>query len=313
MELSGSTYLIIRGFIDAKDDRGRTTYASLLALVSRREIRYLSVLFTREETPKETEWHELLKLHQQKNDTPERDPMAIHNEEAMYNYLMAGTLLNGVVKNRNAKTAEQAISRFCLEQLQLKAVSFLDFSDASENDIDIFEGEKKTDNTEPQPEATSDKSAEADEIVADVIEKTNKDIFVRCEPILDPVHGVAMNELKIGDKVYGKLPGDSVFFKLLSQNHNTFDGIISAKVTGIFMNEYGTATVSLELSEGVAGIMKLSGKVRIKVPSAENLAKDVTEKGKIFSFSNLSTEMVFGLAGAVVLISALLMVYYIFM
>jgi hypothetical protein len=214
-------------------------------------------------------------------------------------------VLNGIAKNYNAKSAEQAISRFCLDQLQLKAVSFLDFIDAASGDIEYIESLNAD---ESEPEHGAKPASGQDGTDGGATEegggKTTNEIFVKCDPVLDPINGVAMNELRAGDAIYAKLPSDSVFFKLLARTHSAFDGIINAEVTGILLNELGTATISLKLSDDVFGVMKLSGKVKIKVV---NLLDDSDAH-----VQNLPAELVVGLSCFLLLISALLAVYYIF-
>jgi hypothetical protein len=127
--------------------------------------------------------------------------------------------------------------------------------------------------------------------------------------MLAPVGGVAMNELNIGDIVLVRLPEDSVFFKLLSKNVKNFDGIVSAGITGLLQNELGTATVSLSLAEGINGVMKLSGKVRVKMASTSSSNK---EEGGWSGGGELPVNFVFGIAGAIVVIAALAALYYMF-
>lgn len=313
MELTDASYMIVRGFIDAKDDRGKTTYGTLIALASRRDVKFISVWFSNEEIPKDTEWDELLRLHAEKDRDPNRDPAAVRNEESLHDFLYKNNVLNGVVKNHNAKSAEQAVSRFCLDHLQLKAVSFLDFLDATDSDVDYIESlnaSEQEEESKAKPISFKDETDEDTSAQGDG--KAANEIFVKCEPVLDPVNGVAMNEVRVGDTVYAKLPPDSVFFKLLAKTHSAFDGVINADVTGILINELGTATISLKLSDDVSGIMKLSGKVRIKVANQSVTSGAVVRRVRSFSFTNLPTEAVIGLSCFVLLISALLAVYYIF-
>jgi hypothetical protein len=314
MELIDAAYIIVKGFIDAKEERGRTIYGTLVALVSRRNVNFASVWFSREEIPRDIEWDELLRLHAEKGRDDERDPFAVRNEELLSDFLFRSNALNGIAKNNNAKSAEQTISRFCLDQLQLKAVSFLDFVDAKGNDIDYIES-LKADAHESEHEAdpASGQDAANDLAGGEGDDKTANEIFVKCDPVLDPVNGVAMNELRIGDTIFAKLPEDSVFFKLLAKTHSAFDGTISADVTGILLNELGTATISLSLSDGVSGVMKLSGKVKIKVANLMDDSDSHAWKTNPLRFSSLPNEVVVvGLSCFLLLISALVAIYYIF-
>jgi hypothetical protein len=103
------------------------------------------------------------------------------------------------------------------------------------------------------------------------------------------------------------LPQDSVFFKLLSNNIANFDGIITATVTGILMNELGTSNISLALSDGVTGLMKMSGKVRIKMAPRQ----DESKKNKASTPFELPAGFAFGMAGVIIFVFALFVVYYI--
>jgi hypothetical protein len=237
----------------------------------------------------------------------------------VYKYLERSMVLNGVAKNHNTKQAEQAISRYCLESLYLKTVSFIDYTEATESDLELFEQAKVSSAQNETPSeadgaggGTPDGSATQapDGVEADSGKKD--EIFLRCDPILDPVNGVAMNELTTGDYVFGRLPEDSIFFKLLAKNIRGFDGVVTARVTGILMNELGTATVSLNLSDGVSGVMKLSGKVRIKTAQKEGKKDNRTPLLARFKFSELPPEVVLSAAGVIVTISAIALLFYIF-
>jgi hypothetical protein len=312
VDLGVRIFIIVKGYIDARDERGNAIYGTMLSVVARREVKYLSVMFSRDETSKSMEWNDLLFLHRDRG--ADRDPVAAHHEEELFKYLERSPVLCTVAKNRNTKQAEQAISRYCLDGLQLKAVSLIEYFDASESDVAFFEreggpasgsstgGEQKKP-SEPSPEAASDGDAEGKPEEA----KNKEDVVVRCEPILDPVNGVAMNELNIGEMVMTRLPGDSVFFKLLSRNIPSFDGVVTAAITGILMNELGTATISMALSDGITGVMRLSGKVKVKVAPQSDDGNEPRRK----KASELPEGLVFGAAGAIVLIAAALALHYI--
>jgi hypothetical protein len=312
VDLGVRVFIIVKGYIDARDERGNAIYGTILSVVSRREIKYLSVMFSHDETSKSMEWNDLLLLHRDRG--KDHDPVAIHHEEELFKYLERSPVLNTLAKNRNTKQAEQAISRYCLDGLQLKAVSLIEYFDAAESDVAFFEKEggqasgSSTGGEQKKPEDMpfeSDPDDAGDEKPEET--KNKEDVVVRCEPILDPVNGVAMNELNIGETVMAKLPGDSVFFKLLSRNIPSFDGVVTAAITGILMNELGTATISLALSDGITGIMKMSGKVRIKIAPPSDAGNEPKRKKQ----GELPESLVFGAAGAIVLIAAALVLYYV--
>jgi hypothetical protein len=314
MELAPQNYYVVQGYIDAKDDRGKSVNGTFISVVSRHDVKYTSVLFGQLDMNNSMGWRDLLPLHEDAEKEPDRDPLMLHHEEGLYKYLETSLLLTSVAKNMNTKQVEQAVSRFCLEHLKLKAVCFANFANAGEDDLKLFP--KEVMDRIVGNDNTGESERDSSEVRAAEKPKEDKEIFIRCEPILDPIGGVAMNELPVGDNVYGKLASDSVIYKLLAKNNRHFDGTILAQVSGILMNDLGTATVSLTLSDGVAGVMKLSGKVRVK--TAPNQRDGTKPSGarrrllrKISPFS-LPPEFIFTAAGIVVAIAALSLVYYIF-
>jgi hypothetical protein len=321
-EFAQQIYYIIQGFIDAKDDRGRSVNGTFVALASRRDIKYTSVLFGNVDENKSLSWSELLPLHEEAAKDEERDPLLMHHEEGLLKFLRTSLLLPNVAKNLNAKPAEQAISRFCLEHLKLKSVCFIKFFVATEEDIAQFEKDKPVQtngtNVKTGSSFTEDPGGH-DQNIDDILEeggKNDKELFIRCDPVLDPIRGVAMNELSVGDDVYGRLPSDSVIYKLLAKNNSKFDGTITAKVSGILLNDLGTATVSLTLSDGIAGVMKLSGKVKVKIADEGKSAGKYAASGKKLTFGLsaliFQPEFIFAAAGILVVAAALFMLYYIF-
>jgi hypothetical protein len=321
-EFAQQIYYIIQGFIDAKDDRGRSVNGTFVALASRRDIKYTSVLFGNVEENKSLSWSELLPLHEEAAKDEGRDPLLMHHEEGLLKFLRTSLLLSNVAKNLNAKPAEQAISRFCLEHLKLKSVCFVKFFAATEEDIAQFEKDKPEQTNEAdiksEPPFPEDPYIH-DQDVENRPEnggKNSRELFIRCDPVLDPIRGVAMNELAVGDNVYGRLPSDSVIYKLLAKNNSKFDGTVTAKVSGILLNDLGTATVSLTLSDGIAGVMKLSGKVKVKIANeAKGDGKSAAGGKKLtFDLSALifQPEFIFAAAGILVVLAALFILYYIF-
>jgi len=316
MELTPQSYYVVQGYIDAKDDRGRSVNGTFISLVTRRNVKFTSVLFDHHEMDKSMSWRDLLPLHEEASQDSNKDPLMVHHEEGLFKYLETSLLLTSIPKNLNAKQAEQAVSRFCLEHLKLKAVCFISFDTTNEEDLKVFHADVPV----QQPQAETQTPAPEVEPAGETDEKPSEgkrgdvgDIFVRCEPVLDPVGGVALNELAQGDNIYGRLTPDSIIYKLLARNNSKFDGIIITKVTGILVNDLGTATVSLILSDGVAGVMKLSGKVKVKTaPDPETAGKTGSGAAKRLSLFSVPPEFIFAAAGILVVISALLALYYIF-
>jgi hypothetical protein len=311
--LEAGVFIIVKGYVNARDDHGRALYGSILGVVSRREVKYLNVMFSLDEAQQTIKWQDLLPLLCGKHQKQDREPAILHYEEALFNYLRRSPVLTAVAKNYNVKQAEQAISRYCIDNLQLKAVSLMEYCDATEEDTAFFEregGPASPSSTggiqeKPKPEEEADESAQDAE--QNETTQIRDEIVVRCEPVLDPVKGVAANELYVGESVLTKLPLDSVLFKLLSNNIASFDGVITATVTGILINELGTSNISLSLSDGMTGLMKIPGKVKIKIAlkqgeSGKNAARRLIE---------LPAGFAFGMAATIIFIFAIAAVYYI--
>ncbi|MDR0765037.1 MAG: hypothetical protein LBE65_05535 [Synergistaceae bacterium] len=313
-DLGTGVFMIVKGYIDARDERGRPLYGSVLGVVSRREVKYLNVMFSGDESLKTVEWRDLLPALRDKHPKSGRDPGILHNEGVLFDYLRNETVLNAVAKNRNIKQAEQAISRYCAESLHLKAVSLMECFDATEEDIGFFEtegGPAGPSSTGGGPEEPAEETAESESAQdAEQGDETPsaENIVIRCEPILDPVNGIAANELKMGEAVLARLPRDSALFGLLSNNIANFDGIITSTVTGIFLNEFGTSNISLSLSDGVTGLMKLSGRVKLKiVPKQQDEPKKNTARVPVKFLYGFW----FGMAAVIIFILATAVVSYI--
>jgi hypothetical protein len=85
-----------------------------------------------------------------------------------------------------------------------------------------------------------------------------------------------------------------------------------ATITDIFMNETGTSTISLSISDGVSGVMKLPGKIKIKAASGQEDGKFRSIEHKIDLWS-LPPEVVF-VGACITIIGALMfLIYYLFL
>ena len=307
-----SRYALITGFIDAKDEKQSSVYGIFLGLASPRDLKYFNTRFSHKQPGKDMPWFDLLSsLNAQRTDEPAEALLSM--ETRLGEYIDMSRLIQGVAKNRNLKPAEQSISRFCAEQLHLKAVTFAKFEAVGPAEVSRFLDEiaKDQEKKDGQPEETAPAPGDQNSETEDGGGEEAKDLFIKCEPILDPVKGVPISELSVGDLVYGKLPDDSVFLKLFIKRFPNFDGIMTGEVTGIFINELGTATVSLNMSDGISGLMKLSGKVRIKKAEKpqDEKNKNSFELGK--AIHNIPPEIVFGVAGFFILICFVLLILYI--
>lgn len=305
-------YIVVKGYIDARDERQRTIYGTFMSVVSRHDMRYLGVMFGSDPVAKETELDDLFALL--RNSAGEvRDAAFLRDEAELVKFLDVSRSLQGLARNRNPKQAEQAISRFCAESLNLKAVTFIEYLEANDSMVEHFAPPKQAEEESvgEEPQETGHEAGEGSEGDEDASRPNLRDYIVRCNPVLDPVNGIAMTDLSVGDYISVKLPGDSVFYKLLASNLLDFDGVINAKVSGILVNELGTATASLELAPGVAGVMKISGKAKVKSVPPPGDAK--AKKRRPFAIADISADVIFGGAIIFLLLCAVALIVYLLM
>jgi uncharacterized membrane protein YidH (DUF202 family) len=60
-----------------------------------------------------------------------------------------------------------------------------------------------------------------------------------------------------------------------------FDGTVTGDVAAVSVNELGSATVALKLSDGVTGAMKLAGTARVKVAAKQPERKETHENHSV--------------------------------
>lgn len=305
--------IIIKGYIDAKNEHDRIVYGSFVAITDRRASIHSVAWFSRNAMPKNVDWRQLLHMQAGRAKDGGRDPSDIKCEDQLVNFFSKSSVLPQLCKNRNTKQAEQGVSRFCMEEMGLRAVTFLEFYEASENDIKHFETVKEKHKTEQKAQKSAGRKA-AEDMKGGKQQKASEtsDIFVRCEPQLDPVDGVAMSELKVGDSIYAKLPANSVFYKLLAKSRSSFDGVVTAEITGTLVNELETVTLSLKLSDGVNGVVKLPAKVKIRTAASTPTRRAELSSSRQSGPTGMSPEFLVGLGFCIVMIAAVLAVMYVF-
>ena len=304
---------LVQGFIDARDERQGALSISLLAVATRRDLLSIDILVSDEVLNKKMTWEELLPILRAPRN-PDRPPHYEKIEHDLKDFIDLGRHLQNIAKNRNAKPVEQAISRYCGDTFHLKAVTFLNSSEISSDQVALIL-EKKESEEKPITAKTGEKQegTETDTETADEEKKERQGIFIRCEPLLDPVHGVAMMDLQPGDVVFATLPPDSVFYKLFLNQFPQFDGTINAEITGIVHNDTGSATVSMDIAEDISGLMKLTGRVRVKVLRRWNENKEGEAAGKSSPSSGRSDkgkeEWLFGIIGGLMLLVLLWLMF----
>lgn len=307
MDMDITKNYLVLGFIDGKDEKQSAVSISLLSVVTRKDLLCLDILASSAPSKKDLGWEEMLPLLRAPRD-PERPPHYEKIEVNLKNFIDAGRHLQAVAKNRNTKAVEQAINRFCGDNLSLRAVTFLNVIEIGAEKLALILEKKETPEEKPK---VSEKKEGAEPVSAE--KKEVQGVFIRCEPVLDPVRGVAVMDLQPGDVVFASLPPDSVFYKLFFNQFPQFDGTINAEVTQIVHNDTGSATVSMDIAEDISGLMKMTGRVRVKMLRRWYDKKD--GEGKSAAPSPLGRlkigreEMLFGVVGGIMLLVLLLLMF----
>lgn len=258
---------IVKGFIDARDEKQAGLYGVFLGVASRFDVKFTRSLFSHEPIDQRLSWQALLSFLREKK-TSARDQALSDMESRLENFLASGRLLSSAVKSMNGKSIEQQVNLFCSDDLRLRSVTFVEITPVEEEELLPFEADDQKQGEEKNEAQDTDEGRGVDPeggVPVDEEEKNEKKLFVACEPILDPVSGVAISDLEVGVNIVCKLPEDSIYYKLFVSRFPDFEGSVTGEITGIRINELGTAIVGVSLADGISGVLKLSGKVRIRL------------------------------------------------
>lgn len=310
MELlsASSKYTIAKGFINGRDGSSRSVFALFVAAVSASGTAYLKELFTYETIDTEAPWETLLAMLEAPK-PQDRDADLARYEHEFHEFIDINRPFYSTKGHLDAKQIERKISYFCSDILDISAITFLDLSEVGAADLyALFPSLMESANAPAKTgaEAAADDRDEEKLTSSDVVsseplsDEEKGEIFAACEPVLDPVSGVALSDLQIGDVVACRLPETSTFYKFCMRGYPKFDGTLSGVITGIHLDEYGTATVALKLADGVSGALRLSGKVRIKI-----LAKGADVKR-----TTLSIEVVLAFSSVIVFLGIMGVLLY---
>lgn len=253
-------YTMAKGFINGRDSVGCSIYGAFLGVSTADRLLYLGEIFSYAPIENDASWADLLVLIEG-TDREAADDALAHYANELHEFIDIHGLLERGKRVLDTKETERKISYFFSDILNVNAVTFLELTTVEEGELYTLMPSLRASGA---PGETAEES-EPEEARALEQAAGSDEIFIRCEPVLDPVAGIAVNDLKIGNVVACKIPEDSSFYKFLKNSHPGFDGVIAGEITGVQLNEYGTAVVALHLSDGVAGALKLSGKVRVKM------------------------------------------------
>jgi hypothetical protein len=261
--------------IDAKDASGSEVRGFYMCVANAREVEYDGALFSRDAIDSEAPLSELLSALEAPR-SPERPKELERYENALKDYINTSRLFQNEKNLNDPKTLERKITYFCTSALSLSAISFLEITSMSRNELYLSMPSLKREDEPEKNEERNETEGQADKDASD--DSAPRDVAVACDPVLDPVAGVAAGDLSVGDAICCKLREESVFYSLMARASPGFKGVVSGDITAIRVNETGSATLALKLSDGVIGALKLNGSVRIKVLSRKE--QDGTSPGK---------------------------------
>lgn len=275
MELTTETnqFVVVKGFIDARDSNARPVRGAFVSVSGYQKTLYFKEIFTNDPIDRTLSWPELLAMLNGESEPPFEDENSVleHYREKFREFISVQRLLEYGRGRLDAKEIERRITYFCTDVLGLSTVTFLELTMMGDGELLVLmpflseklDGTEGNDDKDPDDNDASNSGDPADAEEDGETQEQNE-IFLSCEPLLDPISGVAVSNLSIGDLIAAKLPETSSFYQLFIKQYPSFDGIIEGRVTGIKINEYDMSVVALKLADGVSGTLKLSGKVRIK-------------------------------------------------
>jgi hypothetical protein len=293
MDLIADTnkFVIAKGFIDGKDASGRPVHGLFISASACQKILYFKEIFTNEPIDRTLPWPALLAMLNDENADMQTNHALARRGKEFHEFVVTNRLLEYGRGHMDAKDIERRISYFCSNSLDLSAVTFLDLTTVEEDDLYALmpfiseqsgAPDEEEHGGEPGADIGEDRGVFGDE------EETPGEVFIACEPVLDPVSGVAISGLSVGDTIVTRLPETSSFYQFLVNKNPAFDGNIEGDITGVRMNEYDMAVVAVKLADGISGTMKLSESVRVKrVERLTDGAALPPEKARI------STEVIF--------------------
>jgi hypothetical protein len=286
--------------IDGKDSSGSPVCGFFMCVADGRDMLYDGELFSRTPIDMEAPLSEIFSVLSAPRPADHSEEFA-RWEAALSEFIHSSRIFQSEKNLDDKKSLEHKITYFCTSVLSINAISFLEISEMSKHDLylaipSLKRGEEtETKYPESQDESKPDEAAEPG--VSGM-----PDVVVACEPVLDPVGGVAISELAKGMAIYCKMKTGSVFYNLMENASPEFDGVVTGDVTAVSVNELGSGTVVLKLSDGVTGAMKAASTVRVKIVAKSN--------DKPGNAKPPAAEIFFAIAGVVVFLCVMALLLY---
>ncbi|MDR1579230.1 MAG: hypothetical protein LBS35_02635 [Synergistaceae bacterium] len=253
--------VVVKCRIDAREAPGDVIHGFYMCVLNERDIEYDGALFSRGAIDAEAPFSALYAMLETPVPDEYREEMKTY-ENGLKDYVRASKLFQSEKNLEDPKPLEHKITYFCTSSMSLNAISFLELITMNQDELYLVMPSLKP---EEKPGIGEEQSGQGEQAAdGETRDAAPADVVIACEPVLDPVTGVPARNLSVGDTVCCKLREDSAFLDLIGKMSPDFNGIVSGDVTAIQVNELGSAVVSLKLSDGVSGVLKLAGTVRIK-------------------------------------------------
>jgi hypothetical protein len=267
--------VVVKCRIEAKEASGEAIHGFYMCVTNTRDIEYDGALFSRGAIDAEAPFSALYAMLEAPGQDIHRGEMKKY-ENDLKDYIRASKLFQSEKNLEDPKALEHKITYFCTSAMALNAISFLELTTMSRDELYLsipsLKREDKPESGEEQREREEQAENGGTEAPA------GPEVLISCDPVLDPVAGAPAGDLSVGDVICCKLREDSVFFDLMNKMSPEFNGIVSGDITAIHVNELGSAVISLQLSDGVTGALKLAGNVRIKALSRKEPSKTAGTK-----------------------------------
>lgn len=307
-QLNGDLYAIIKGFIDARDSQSRAVYGVFVVVVSARATHFIAQAFFSESIDKEMQWNDLMDLLSSDAASPSDPDLARYCKE-LNDHIRIHRPFEIGRGDLDEKALERKVSSFCGGTLGLNAVTFIEASKVEEDELlslipHIFD--KPVEDEKPQEAYDFTENAEEDIDTKDADPAGGKkpdEMYLSCSPVLDAVAGVAAGGLVNGDRIDVALPDGSMYGKIMSNIDPHFNGIVSAEVLGVKLDEYGAAVVALKIAEGVSGVLRISESVKLRRSAR-------TSSG--VRASSRSQDAIIAVFGIALLLAVIAALFYIF-
>jgi hypothetical protein len=225
--------VVIKCRIEAKEASGEAIHGFYMCVTDACDIEYDGALFSRGAIDTEASLSTLYAMLEAPAQGIRREEMKKY-ENGLKDYLRTSKLFQNDKNLEDPKALEHKITYFCTSVMALNAISFLELTMMSQDElylsIPLLKREGKHESGEEHIE--QGEHAENGETEG----PARPDVVIACDPVLDPVAGAPAGELSVGDSICCKLREDSVFFDLIGKMSPDFDGIVSGEIAAIHVN-----------------------------------------------------------------------------